>query len=642
MSIKITPPKHHTHESPFMALALETDRPRIAYLGVESGGRSRRHIDTNLLVPGLGGQPANLAASPVTGAPRAYGEGIQWRSLPVQGGGELTWSIKIINDRQFEVRIKPQNTTRRMAFDWYLNPVPAPPTLWSAQTRFPTNPSPNQSPTPPYAPWKNQYGIPLLIHFPDFGFLRVEGDADIVCREHWHASAAHSGLTLGLHNQGGHVRMHAYHHGHVHLRFAAKTPDTPLRLRFTVADEFHPSVPDAPEWNGLRRCWANSFTLHRRTMTMGDNPALNGVAHLAIHFKSEMCAHSPPLLPGLSLAQPLGRALDLGFKNAQAATGEINWVHHNQSAPAGTFIDTTPANLLALYDYTVATADWSLFLRHLDPVRRAVDFLLRLESQANDGMLELPYHGNFFDENDPHRTRNWWDNFGFGHRDACFMLLCHRALHGVETLMAKSGNRPEAERIAAWRSRFARHFHRVFYVPATRRYAGWISQDGRAHDYAFTFIQAMGINEGIIPLARGRAILKRMLRQMAQQGYDGRHGVPGNLEPSAPADTIDWPLLGAWGVYENGGCSGMAAGHFLKALYRVNLRSEADRLFFAMLNTFEIAPTHNGLMPGYAKSIDWRTKEGLPCGYNYLADNYYFLAAAIPRLNLRTPKLVSP
>ena len=30
-------------------------------------------------------------------------------------------------------------------------------------------------------------------------------------------------------------------------------------------------------------------------------------------------------------------------------------------------------------------------------------------------------------------------------------------------------------------------------------------------------------------------------------------------------------------------------------------------------------------MTGYCQSIDWRTKEGVRCGYNYLADNYYFL-----------------
>ena len=59
----------------------------------------------------------------------------------------------------------------------------------------------------------------------------------------------------------------------------------------------------------------------------------------------------------------------------------------------------------------------------------------------------------------------------------------------------------------------------------------------------------------------------------------------------------------------------------------VGLNEEADKILKAVLNTYDTAFTHSGLMPGYVQSVDWRTKEGRPCGYNYLADNYYFLLA---------------
>ena len=68
--------------------------------------------------------------------------------------------------------------------------------------------------------------------------------------------------------------------------------------------------------------------------------------------------------------------------------------------------------------------------------------------------------------------------------------------------------------------------------------------------------------------------------------------------------------------------------HFLTAMYKVGLTDEADAIFKAILRTFDKDFTHSGLMPGYVQSIDWRPKEGRPCGYNYLADNYYFLLAA--------------
>jgi hypothetical protein len=68
--------------------------------------------------------------------------------------------------------------------------------------------------------------------------------------------------------------------------------------------------------------------------------------------------------------------------------------------------------------------------------------------------------------------------------------------------------------------------------------------------------------------------------------------------------------------------------HFLTSMYKVGLRNEADKILYAIMDTYEKDMTHSGLMPGYCRSIDWRTKEGVPCGYNYLADNYYFLLSA--------------
>ncbi|HBC88475.1 MAG TPA: hypothetical protein DCZ94_16120 [Lentisphaeria bacterium] len=166
----------------------------------------------------------------------------------------------------------------------------------------------------------------------------------------------------------------------------------------------------------------------------------------------------------------------------------------------------------------------------------------------------------------------------------------------------------------------------------------WISLYGMpvlVHIPDHGFMRVEG-SPGVQCRERWRASQERLGRSL---GYDGRHGVPGNLVPCNPSDTLNWKTMSAWGNYENGGCCGMAAGHFIKALYRAGLKSDADRILFAMMDTFENEPTHSGLMPGYGRSIDWRTREGRPCGYNYLADNYYFLAAAMPRLGIKPPCL---
>ena len=159
--------------------------------------------------------------------------------------------------------------------------------------------------------------------------------------------------------------------------------------------------------------------------------------------------------------------------------------------------------------------------------------------------------------------------------------------------------------------------------------AGWISKNGKVHDYGFTFAVSMGINEGLIPKDVGKKMLKKLLSIMKKEGYgDLRYGIPGNVMPVDQSDTIYWPCMSDWGQYENGGLNGMNGFHFLTAMYNVGMTKEADEIFFAILNTYEKEMTHSGLMPGYCRSVDWRTKNGVPCGYNYLADNYYFLLAA--------------
>ena len=124
-------------------------------------------------------------------------------------------------------------------------------------------------------------------------------------------------------------------------------------------------------------------------------------------------------------------------------------------------------------------------------------------------------------------------------------------------------------------------------------------------------------------------MLKILLKQMKKEGYgDFRFGIPGNAIPVSQNDTIDWPCMSDWGRYENGGLCGMNGFHFITSMYKVGMDKEADEILKAILNTYEKEFTHSGLMPGYVQSVDWRTKEGVRCGYNYLADNYYFLLSA--------------
>ena len=77
-----------------------------------------------------------------------------------------------------------------------------------------------------------------------------------------------------------------------------------------------------------------------------------------------------------------------------------------------------------------------------------------------------------------------------------------------------------------------------------------------------------------------------------------------------------------------------------KAGKELGLGDEADKILFTIINTYEKELTHTGLMPGYCQSYDWRTKDGLPCGYNYLADNYYFLLSTyVGKFQMKHPSV---
>jgi hypothetical protein len=337
-----------------------------------------------------------------------------------------------------------------------------------------------------------------------------------------------------------------------------------------------------------------------------------------MHWKSDMALYTPALLPGLTLHDFFRNALKQTFEDCTDAEGHIGSYGWENKA----------AVLTALHAHLLATGDWDFAREHLPVLKRILRAALARDLDG-DGLLEAPFHGNRFEEN--RASLNWWDDFAFGHKDAFANLVYHQAFRRIGGVLRGLGETALSDELAAFTARTRRRFHSTFFNSKSGLYAGWISLDGRMHDYAFTFITAMAVTEGLVPgTRRARAMMKRLLVLLDQQGYgEFRYGVPGPARPVAPEDRTQWPPMSDWGRYENGGFCGQTAYPFLMALYATGLRAEADRILFNMLDTFERLPTHSGLNPGYCKSWDWRTKDGLPCGYNYLADNYVFLLAAV-------------
>lgn len=628
-----------TFVSPYYAVAWAKAFPMMSYLGVEAGARSTRYTDRSLLRPGKGGVLVSEGQGSfgMTEATATWKEGkISYLGIRFDNGDKRDCQIYPQGPHTFTLDIKAEGKLMKgELFRMHTAPDVSPVSVWSKQTD--DQPS-TQYDTPEsfYTPHivKASFQLPATLHFPDYGLVKIEAsDEEVYLQEHFLPDYDNTGLSLGPFNRGGHTYRKSVHLGSVALSFHARKPIKETTIRFTVLEDNYPHLPGIDlsdsKFDGLRRCWQNAFTLNPETMTMGDNIMLNGIGHLALAFRGDLMPFTPSLNSSFTMNDALKNSIELAFQDGiDPETNRIRSFGY----------ECTEITLIALYDYLLCTNDWAFVRQYLPEIKRMVEGVLDRDID-HDGIFEAPFHGNRLEEG---RTSfNWWDDFAFGHKDAYLNLQAYRALGSIRKVFALIHE--DTQRIDKALEMFRMAFHDTFYNPETGVYAGWVSQDGRMHDYMFTFITSMAINEGLVPQKRGEKMMRIMLAKMKEQGYDGVYGVPGPLLPVAKEDKGTWDEMTRWGRYENGGLCGQAACHFLQALYEVGLREEGDDILFKMLATFEREYTHSGIFPGYVQSVDWRTKGGAPSGYNYLADNYYFLLAAITgHFGVKFPELTPP
>ncbi|MBQ9744599.1 MAG: hypothetical protein IJW19_05685 [Clostridia bacterium] len=616
--IENTHPRYACFEGKFFSVTFDKTTGGIAFFGVESGGRDRdKHASYNLMLPSYGAKNGAFKKhSPIKSEftdNTAFFENSE--------GSVAFYEIKDLHT----LNIKLNKALSNDIFSTRLAIKTAPPTIWTR------NEPKKLKSRNPMTIFKSRYELPMIVFFPDYGRVEISSsDKDVFCEEELQLSKEFTGLDLGCKNYSyNHNRIHSLHYGSSFLTFKSKSPLESVELTFKVLDECYPSFPEENDerYNGLKRNWLNSFALNRELFDMGDNIYFHGTGHLAVHMKSDLLQIMDDGNEQFEMIRrAFERQMKRSFLHSQAYDGEVSVCYFNKEKKGGfaCSVDSTPGAIIAL----TGIASWNLPLakKLLPNAVKAADYLLTRDTDG-DGIFESPFPGDYMGQpTEFGQQGNWWDNMAFGHKDIYFNYLCHRALRELSELLHKLDKHSLAEKYEKQLEKFDAVFFDTFYNPDTDLMAGWISRNGAIHDYGFTFAVSMGINEGLIPRDTGRRMIKTLLRIMDKEGYgELRFGIPGNVMPIAPADTIDWACMSDWGQYENGGLCGMNGFHFLTSMYNVGLTKEADKILFAILNTYEKELTHSGLMPGYCKSIDWRTKNGVPCGYNYLADNYYFL-----------------
>ncbi|WP_321290513.1 hypothetical protein [uncultured Sunxiuqinia sp.] len=613
-----------TFISPFYAIAFAKDFPMMAYFNIESGGRSRRLMDKSLLRSGLGGTVVNRNEDSfgVECEVAVDGNELKYLGIPFSADENQSMSVSAVDERNFQMQFTNTNLIDGEFFKIATAPDIAPVTVWATASKIRASNKYDRE-VSFYNPRvrKASYELPAILHFPDYGLVKVETDnEEVFLQEHIIPDYSNVGLSLGPFNRGTHPGFRAYHKGTVMLSFHSKSKITQAGLKFTVLDENYPRIEGCDftdsRFDGLKRCWQNSFPVKPVQQCMGDNILLNGIAHLSMGFKADMLVFTPDLPSKETMIVALERALEATFAERVQEDGRIKdygW-------------ESTEVSLITLYDYLLVSNDWEFVDRHLTKIKRVVQSVVDTDVDQ-DGIFESPFHGNRFEEN--RSSLNWWDDFAFGHKDAYVNIKAYRALKGMKNVFSKLEMAEDVENIEKQLALFRSAFHKTFYNPETGVYAGWISEDGKVHDYLFTFINGMAINQGLVEGELAKDIMHRLLTQLEKEGYDFVYGVPGPAMEVVHEDRQKWDEMAQWGRYENGGMCGQTAYHFIQALYNVGMREKANEILFKMMATFEKEPTHSGVFPGYLQSVDWRTKGGAPTGYNYLADNYYFLLAAV-------------
>ena len=470
--------------------------------------------------------------------------------------------------------------------------------------------------------------LPALLHLPDQGTFRI-------------TSSEEKGLALGY-------DAWRYTQGHrsndfVKVTFPAASASRP-RVDYTLeVVDIYPHVPGIegdPRFDGFRRNWLNIFQINPRRGILANNATSDACAFCVYEY-SAVAVHTPPLAPGLTALDLIRQTVDRYLSGAKGY-GLIGY------APGVTtfkydYLDTFPSLLIAAWDYVRGSNDEAWLKEHYAGIKDWASKLLAMDKDG-DGLFEYPVSGNsgIWGTNFKLHAANWWDDIGFGNKDAYSNALAYHALQGMAAMARRANDPKDAELYASRAKKLRSVYYKTFYNPTTGVLAGWKSSDGKLHDYYFTFVNGMAITYGLIPRDEANQIMDHLLAKMKEVGYTHfQYGLPGNLIPVPQYDYLDarqsWGGGGSKGFqnYENGGATADFAYFTIAALYKLDRRKEADEILFPMLRSFEdggFQGKSTYLINGRRRSYDWKTWDGEPRGYEgLLVDGYMALLAVLRR-----------
>jgi hypothetical protein len=473
-------------------------------------------------------------------------------------------------------------------------------------------------------PEKNRVSFPCLLHLPGMGTFRISCSDPAVTL--WYDADRFNNTRKG--------------EPFVALAFSGAGPQHPHITYTLETAAIYPDTPNISKdgrFDGYRKNFINIYQLNPRIQSLANNSASDACA-FTIYLYAEMARKTPELAKGLRATDLVRSSLDQ-YLGGMKAYGQVGYGGGAAWQSKYDSSDSAPSLVIAACYYILDTTDNAWAQKHYDGIKAWADKMIATDTN-NDGIIEYGYSGNSgsWTEKDFKRPANWWDTIGFGHDDAYANALAYRACTSLASVARKLGRQSDAATYAAFAARMKQRYYKHFYNPATGLLAGWKSEDGRLHDYCFTFVNSVAICYGLLTQEQGRALMQALLKKMKAVGYtDFRLGLPGNLIPVRPEDYAHHDRRWGYGkdeegrdgfqIYENGGATACYAYFTIKALYRLGMRREAEHILLPMLESFKEGG-FEGACPGSTMTRDWKAWNGDCWGYEgFLVDNYLTLLA---------------
>jgi hypothetical protein len=394
------------------------------------------------------------------------------------------------------------------------------------------------------------------------------------------------------------------------------------------------------KFDGVRRDFINIFQLNPRLKVLANNSASDPCAFTMFMY-AEMARQTPKLTADLYPMDLIRASLNV-YLAGMKAYGQVGY---NANGTSWDSIydssDSAPSLIIAACYYILHTHDLTWAQANYAGIKAWATKMMATDTN-NDGIIEYGHSGNSgswtYNRKEFQRPANWWDTIGFGHDDAYSNALAYKALTLLTEVAIAIGKTNESKYFSSFAAKLKGNYFKHFYNPDTGVLAGWRSEDGKLHDYYFTFVNGTAICYGLLTEEQGKQVMQKLLEKMKEAGYTNfKLGLPGNLIPVRPEDYVAHEKRWGFGanpdgsdgfqIYENGGATGCYAYFTIKALYQLNMRKEANEIFIPMIESYKEG-SFEGRCEGSEYSKDWKTWNGECWGYEgFLVDNYLPLLA---------------